>query len=81
MTRQENAGAGGMRRAILDFYLFSSPFYSLRALLWNVKTLGIVWWARCLVQNFCLNLSDSLKGRQVLAPQTRAVQLAPRSFR
>ena len=70
-----------MRRGLLDFYLFNSPFYSLRALLWNVKTLGFVWWAKCLVQNFCTTLSESLTGREVLAPQTRAAHLAPRSLR
>ncbi len=70
-----------MRRAILDLYLFSSPFYSLRALLWNVKTLGLVWWAKCLVQNFCTTLSDSPRAREVLAPQARPVHLAPRSLR
>ena len=70
-----------MRRGLLDFYLFNSPFYSLRALLWNVKTLGFAWWAKCFVQNFYMALSESLTGREVLAPQTRAERLAPRSLR
>ena len=36
---------------LLDSSLAGSPFHSLRAFIWNVKTLGFWWWCRCFVVN------------------------------
>jgi len=40
-----------MRNSILDLCLFGSPFHTPRAVLWNIKTLGLTCWAQCLMQN------------------------------
>jgi hypothetical protein len=41
-----------MRHTILlDSSLTGSPYHTLRALLWNVRTLGFWWWLRCFVEN------------------------------
>ncbi|MBZ0211500.1 MAG: hypothetical protein K8F92_17890 [Hyphomicrobium sp.] len=36
---------------LLDTSVTGSLFHTLRAFLWNVKTLGVWWWVRCFVEN------------------------------
>ena len=35
----------------LDTPIAGSPFHTVRAFLWNVRTLGFGWWLWCLTQN------------------------------
>lgn len=44
---------------LLDTSLTGSPFHTLRALLWNVRTLGPWWWTICFLKN-ALRLSVGL---------------------
>lgn len=43
---------------LLDTTLTGSPFHCLRALAWNVRTLGLGWWARCQAENLLIIASD-----------------------
>ena len=56
---------------ILDLYLFS-PLYTARGLLWNIRTLGFIWWARCVAQNSALFLLELVGRRQLEAEVVRA---------
>ena len=42
-----------MRDDIWDVYWFNSPLYTLRALTWNLRTLGFTWWLYCLALSTC----------------------------
>jgi hypothetical protein len=39
------------RNLLLDTSLTGSPFHTLRAFLWNVRTLGPWSWLRCCIEN------------------------------
>ena len=67
-----------MGRYILDANFFRSPFYTVRALYWNIRTLGFIWWLRCLAQNIFFSLSEQL-GR--LRLKQEPVRLAARAVR
>lgn len=66
-----------MRGGIRDVYWFNSPL-TLRALAWNIRTLGFSWWLYCLALNTCAVVRERLGAlRQVgTAPrlQLRAVR-------
>ena len=43
---------------ILDTSLTGSPHHTLRALHWNVKTLGFGWWIMCSAVNIWLSTKE-----------------------
>jgi hypothetical protein len=49
-----------MRGGIRDVYWFNSPLYTLRALAWNLRTLGFPWWLYCLALNTCAVMRERL---------------------
>ena len=50
---------GRMRHSlILDTSLTGSPHHTLRALHWNVKTLGFGWWIMCSAVNIWLSTKE-----------------------
>ena len=67
-----------MRGGIRDLYWFNSPLYTLRALAWNIRTLGFPWWLYCLALNTCAVMHERLVALRLLdaAPrlQLRAVR-------
>jgi hypothetical protein len=56
---------------LLDSSLTGSPFHSLRAILWNVRALGIGWWLRCLILNAGITVIEFAVelGRRTAPPQ------------
>lgn len=51
----------------LDTTITGSPFHTLRALLWNVKTLGVWWWLRCFTQNVVLSMFECTRRMAALS--------------
>jgi len=49
------------------------PFFTPRAMLWNIKTLGFFWWMRCLAQNMRATLVEQYRAQgQNSSSATRA---------
>jgi hypothetical protein len=67
-----------MRGGIRDIYWFNSPLYTLRALAWNIRTLGFSCWVYCFALNTCAVMRERLAALRHLgaAPmlQLRAVR-------
>jgi hypothetical protein len=40
-----------MRHSFMDVNLFGSPLHTPRSMLWNMRRLGVLWWAASLVLN------------------------------
>lgn len=47
------SGVGIMQRLVMEVCQLVPPFYTPKAILWNIKTLGFACWAQCLAQNAC----------------------------
>lgn len=50
------------RRLAVDVDWTGSPFFTPRAVLWNIRTLGLFWWLRCLAQNTRAAIVDQVRG-------------------
>jgi hypothetical protein len=50
-----------LQRMGLDLDRLGSPFFTPRAMLWNIKTLGFSWWLRCLTQNMRVALVEQFR--------------------
>ncbi|MEI9899710.1 MAG: hypothetical protein WDN31_05670 [Hyphomicrobium sp.] len=57
-----------MRHHILHTSLMISSFYTPRAVLWNIRTLGFGWWVSCQLINARLVLTGATRMRRRYNP-------------
>jgi len=52
-----------MQQAILKAYQEAALFYTPRAMIWNIKTLGFGCWLQCLALNARESLAEQRRSR------------------
>ena len=56
---------------LLDTSLTGNPFHTLRACIWNIRTLGLYWWLRCAVENAVRSAGMKLPRKRVEGDELR----------